>query len=157
MTLTVNIGKGIELPIDTDAFGLPTDMSPALAHVVYIGFRNILMDSHASITKESNPDDLTEAATAMAQKKLDALMRGEVRVQSTRTSDPFTVELNRLSMAELVKKLRKAGKKAGDYEKAALRAAADKLVTDEMRALARKNIETVIPVDESVSLSDLGL
>lgn len=148
----VNIGKNIEL--DVDFTSMP---QAAIDHIMYIGARNVLMDSHASITRETNPDDLQDAARAMAEKKLDALMRGEVRVQSTRTSDPFTTELNRLSMAELVKKLRKAGKKAADYEKTALRGAADKLVTDEMRALARKNVDTVVPVDESVSLADLGL
>lgn len=154
MNTTVNVGKSINVEIDFAA--LP---QTAIDHILYIGARNILMDSHASITADEYPDAdaRQEAASAMVQKKLDALMRGEVRVQSTRTSDPYQTELNRLAMAELVKKLRKAGKKAADYEKAALRGAADKLVTDEMRALARKNVDTVVPVDESMSLSDLGL
>ena len=70
----VNIGKNIT--IDVDFAALP---EAALAHVLYIGAQNILMDSHASITKESNPNDMAEAAMAMAEKKLAALMAGDIR------------------------------------------------------------------------------
>src|SRR5258708_23709954 len=50
--MLVNVGKGIEREIDPDALPLF-----ALNHAIMIGLRNILMDSHASITSELYPSE----------------------------------------------------------------------------------------------------
>lgn len=93
--MLVNVGKGITITVDTTAMPLE-----AMDHVIMIGLRNILMDSHASITSDEYPDANAReaAARAMVEKKLAALMSGEVRVQSTREGDPIKAEENRLAI-----------------------------------------------------------
>lgn len=151
--MQVNIGKGLELEIDAAA--LP---QAALDHVIYIGLRNILMDSHASITKETNPDDLSDAAEAMARKKLDALMRGEVRVSSSREGDPVRAEAIRMASDIIKSALRKKGMKLSDVEPKAVRETALKLIERDTTIMAKAKAR----VDEAravgaVDLSDLGL
>jgi hypothetical protein len=119
----------------------------ALNHAIMIGLRNILMDSHASVTKEEYPDDAEReaAARAMVQKKLDALMSGEVRVASTREGDPVKAEAIRMASDIVKAALRKAGKKLSDYEPKAIREAAVKyLGTDQgadIMAKAKTRVE----------------
>lgn len=150
----VNIGKGIELEVDFA--NMP---QTALDHIMYIGARNILMDSHASITKESNPDDLTDAATAMAEKKLAALMSGEVRVSGSREGDPVRAEALRSATAVIVAALKKAGKikKAADIDAKLLREKAAELVAakPEFMDKARETIDA--RKSATVDLADIGL
>ncbi len=153
MSTTVNVGKSINVEID-----FTTMPQAALDHILYIGARNILMDSHASITADEfpNADQRQEAAGAMVQKKLDALMRGEVRVQSTREGDPIRAEALRMATAIITAKIKKAGKKVADYERAALREAAAKLITPELLAQAKARVAETQAIDTG-DLADLGL
>lgn len=150
--MQVNIGKGIELQIDHTA--LPQS---ALDHVIYIGLRNILMDCHASVTEKEYPDsdERNAVAQSMAEKKLAALMAGEVRVSSSREGDPVRAEAKRMAMTALKAKLKKAGKKAEDYTKEALAEAAAKLITDDVLAEAKRRVEANRAV--AGDLADLGL
>lgn len=154
MSTTVNVGKSINVEID-----FPTMPQAALDHILYIGVRNILMDSHASITADEYPDGNArqEAASAMVQKKLDALMRGEVRVQSTREGDPVRAEAKRMATAQIAAKLKKAGRKIADVERAALNAAIDKLLTPELLAQAKARVDETRAVGADETLADLGL
>lgn len=150
----INIGKGIEMDVDFQS--MP---QAALDHVLYIGARNILMDSHASITKESNPDDLVAAATAMAEKKLAALMAGEVRVSGSREGDPVRAEAIRSASAVIVAALKKSGqiKKTTDIDSKLLREKAVELIgkKPEFMVKARETIEARKAA--TVDLADIGL
>jgi len=150
----VNIGKGIELDVDFGA--LP---QAALDHLLYIGARNVLMDSHASITKESNPNDLADVAQAVAEKKLDALMRGEVRVSTAREGDPVRAEALRSATAVIVAVLKRSGqiKKIGDIDTKLLREKAGELVAKKPEFIekARETIEA--RKSAVVDLSEIGL
>lgn len=152
--MQVNVGKSIELDIDHTA--LP---EAALAHVIMIGLRNVLMDSHASITTEEYPDaDARDAAArAMVAKKLDALMSGVVRVSSSREGDPIRAEANRMALAIVTGKIRAAGKKVKDYEPAAIKTAAAKLITPELLAQAAERVAQTRAATPSADLADLGL
>jgi hypothetical protein len=123
--MLVNIGKSIELDVNVKA--LPAN---ALEHVIRMGLRNVLMDSHASITKETNPDDFAEVSKAVAEKKLAALMAGEVRVVSTREGDPIRAEAKRAAQDAIKVALRKAGRKA---EPEVVKTALEKIMGDEAR------------------------
>lgn len=151
----VNVGKGIELEIDATA--LP---QAAMDHVVMIGLRNVLMDSHASITADEYPDpaEREAAARAMVDKKLAALMSGEVRVASGRTSsaDPVRAEAMNMALVILKGKIRAAGKKVGDYEAKAIREAAAKLITPELLAKAAERVAETKAIDTG-DLAELGL
>lgn len=150
----VAIGKGIEMDVDFSA--MP---KTALDHILYIGARNILMDSHASITKESNPDDLEAAARAMAEKKLAALMAGEVRVSGAREGDPVKAEAIRSASAVIVAALKKAGKikKVADIDSKLLREKAVELIgrDESFMTKARETIEA--RKGTVVDLADIGL
>jgi hypothetical protein len=82
--MLVNIGKGIEFNVDLSAMGVADEskLHAGLAHYIRIGARNVLMDAHASITEKEYPEAEARvaAAKAVAEKKLLALMSGEVRV-----------------------------------------------------------------------------
>ena len=97
--MNINIGKGLTIAVDTAKLGLG-EINAVASHVVAIGLRNILMDSHASITKADNPDDYAELSLAKATDKLEAMYRGDIRVarQSSGTSrDPVRAEALKLA------------------------------------------------------------
>lgn len=151
--MQVNIGKGLEVEVD-----FTTMPQAAIDHILYIGARNVLMDSHASVTKETNPNDLQDVARAMAEKKLAALMSGEVRVASTREGDPVRAEAIRMATAQITALIKKAGRKVSDYEPKAIREKAVARITPELLAQARARVDQLkatIPADET--LADLGL
>lgn len=151
---TINVGKSINIEVDFTS--MP---QAALDHILYIGARNILMDSHASITAEEYPngDQRQAAAGAMVQKKLDALMSGIVRVSSSREGDPIRAEALRMATDIVKAKIRKAGKKVAGYEAKAIRAAAEKLVTADLLAQAKARVEQTRAVETTDDLADLGL
>jgi hypothetical protein len=77
MTMQIDCGKGISIEVATDK--LP---QAAMAHVAKIGLRNLLQDSHAG------EKDVAKAKEKV-EKKLAALMRGEIRAATAfRTANP---------------------------------------------------------------------
>lgn len=134
--MKVNIGKGLELDVNVES--IPAN---AMAHVVYIGLRNILMDAHASVTTDEA--DYVEKARAASEKKLAALMAGEVRVVSSREGDPVKAEAVRIASGIVKNAIRKKGGKLADYDAKAIRDAAVKLVetTPAILEQARANVE----------------
>lgn len=151
--MQVNIGKGLEVEVD-----FTTMPQAAIDHILYIGARNVLMDSHASVSLVTNPNDLQDVARAMADKKLAALMSGEVRIASTREGDPVRAEALRMAIAQITALIKKAGKKVADYEPKAIREKAVARITPELLAQAKARIDQLkatIPADET--LADLGL
>lgn len=86
--MSVDIGNdGEAFAIDLnklgyDDFAMVVESSPVVLHVVYLGLRNILMDSHAGVKEtDYTTDGLWRAAkSARAAKKLDALYSGDVRM-----------------------------------------------------------------------------
>jgi hypothetical protein len=115
-------------------------------HIFYIGLRNLLMDAHASVTKEAIKGEedkkhwsgeqvtaeVKKQSLATAEKKLEALKKGEIRVQGTRTSslDPVGVEMRRIAIRLVSKELQKAGKKLNTIK------------SDEMTKLVEAKLET---------------
>ncbi|MBV8227715.1 MAG: hypothetical protein JO232_21280 [Verrucomicrobia bacterium] len=75
--MLVAIGKGIELDVDLARFN-----RDVMDHVVKIGLRNILMDSHATATAKCDPEGYVAKSRELAEKKLAALYAGVVRTQA---------------------------------------------------------------------------
>lgn len=144
--MKVQIGKGIE--IDVDVANLPANVAE---HVVYIGMRNILMDAHASITTDE--PDYQAKALAVSQKKLAAMMVGEVRVAGTREGDPVRAEAMRLATEQVKRALRKEGRNVSKADPKAIREKALSLITDDLlaKALARVNEAKALQIDVDVS------
>lgn len=130
---TINIGKDLTIDVDFDA--LPAN---ALQHLLAIGARNVLMDAHASITKDE--PDFAAKSLAVAEKKLAALMSGEVRVSSTRETDPVKAEALKIATRMVEAAIRKAGGKVGDYDAKSIRESATGLIDDAMMKVATENV-----------------
>jgi hypothetical protein len=92
-TLTIDIGKTLIVAVDLmrvmDMSEAETTRIPAQGiHALRIGFRNILMDAHAGVKRESYDagEDGTkawrDASLGASMKKLDAMYRGEVRANA---------------------------------------------------------------------------
>lgn len=148
--MQVNIGKSIALEVDVSA--LPENV---MEHVIYIGLRNILMDAHAGVT--SDEPDFMEKSRAVAEKKLAALMAGEVRVAGTREGDPVRAEAIRLATEFLKSALRKAGRKLSNVDAKKLREAAIEYLgrTPELLETARKRVEEAKAIVADVDISSL--
>lgn len=79
---TIDIGKTLQVSVDVGR--LPES---ALEHVIKIGLRNILMDSHAGVNTTKYPEadaaKIREMSLETAMKKLEAMYRGEIRSNAT--------------------------------------------------------------------------
>lgn len=153
--MDINIGKGLTLPVDTVKLGLPADLTPVAAHVVAIGLRNILMDAHASVTREEAGDDVQAQSLAASEKKLAAMYAGEVRTASTREGDPVRAEAIRMATDAIKTALRKAGKKPNKVDPKAIREKALGLITPELLAKAKARVDELRAADVSVDIEGL--
>jgi len=146
--MLVAIGKGLEITVP--AF---TDFTPEVQnHIFYIGMRNLLQDAHASITPEkANGQDVQALSREAAERKLAALVRGELRVVGARETDPVKAEALRIITGAIKKKYQ--GQKVEEKE---IRAKArDFLNTpspalDKIMLKAKKNVKEAADIDIEV-------
>lgn len=152
--MLVKIGKGIEMDVDTSRLGF-SNLTPVGESIVYLGLRNRLMDSHASVTTDE--EDYVEKSQAAAEKVLAALYAGEVRTVGTREGDPVRAEAKRLAVAAVKAAIRKAGKvKLADVDAKAINAKASEIM-DRFMDQARKNVEDAKAIDTSdIDLGDIA-
>jgi ABC-type Zn uptake system ZnuABC Zn-binding protein ZnuA len=118
----------------------------ALEYIFAYGLKQVLTDAHSTA---KTPDE----AKAMTGKKLDALMRGEVRMQSSRTSDPVLAEAKRLAKVKIDAALKAKGIKA---EAKAITEAVAKLAPQYMEE-AKRNVDAAQAASGGIDLSALGL
>ena len=95
--MLVAIGKGIELDVDPARFN-----REVMDHVVRIGLRNILMDSHAGATAKADPAGYIAKSRELAEKKLASMYAGIVRVAPVgggiaKPTDPVAMVILRLA------------------------------------------------------------
>src|SRR6516225_4569693 len=94
--MLVAIGKGIELDVDPARFN-----RDVMDHVVKIGLRNILMDSHANATAKADPQGYIAKSRELAEKKLAAMYEGIVRAAAVggpkAPTDPVSQVILRLA------------------------------------------------------------
>ena len=145
--MLVAIGKGLEITVP--AF---TDFNPEVQdHIIYVGLRNLLQDAHASMTPEkANGGDVVALSREMAERKLAALLRGELRVVGQREGDPVKAEALRLAINGLKKKHREEGKKIDEKEiKAKAREFLDTPgpALDKVMAKAKRNVREAADID----------
>lgn len=102
--LHVDIGKQLAFDISDENMATLLGHEAVKSHVLYIGLRNILMDAHASCKRETYGDDeitWRNNSKAMAEKKLAAMLAGEIRSNSSgpRASSlsPIDAEARRLA------------------------------------------------------------
>lgn len=146
--MQVNIGKGIELDVPAFATFAPEVQN----HIVYIGLRNILMDSHAGVTTASaNGGDVVAMSRAVAEKKLAALIAGELRTTSTREADPVKREAMRLAVDKIEAAIRAKGKKVADYDRKAINEKA-RGIMDKFMTQAKANVDAARAIEVDIDL-----
>ncbi len=87
-------------------------------YIFEYGLKQMLNDAHASVTAKTHPKDSERAAAkvAMAQKKLDSLLAGQVaQARAGAERDPVGAEVRRMAEAEVKQAIKLNGKKVGDY------------------------------------------
>jgi hypothetical protein len=162
--MQVNIGKGITVDVTVES--LP---AKAMEHVIYIGLRNVLMDAHANVTEKEYPveADRLAAARAMADKKLAALMAGEVRKVAERGPRGDSVMREALRLAEIVfmsystdkrrSAINGAMQKLNVEEKEARRAILNSLITSRgLEEQAKRNLAALKDAPEA-DVSELDI
>src|SRR6516164_5842589 len=94
--MLVPIGKRIELDVDPTRFN-----RDVMEHVVKIGLRNILTDSHANATQKADPQGYVAKSRELAERKLQSLYNGIVRTQAVggpkAPTDPVAMVILRLA------------------------------------------------------------
>src|SRR6516164_10119481 len=94
--MLVPIGKRIELDVDPTRFN-----RDVMEHVVKIGLRNILTDSHANATQKADPQGYVAKSRELAERKLQSLYNGIVRTQAVggprAPTDPVSMVILRLA------------------------------------------------------------
>jgi hypothetical protein len=125
MATMINAGGAGEIAVDIER--LP---AVALQHVIAIGLRNVLMDSHASVTREQYGDNVGDAKRSVAMKKLESLYAGDIRANATRTRtvDPIRRRAVQMAMETVAERWRRA-KDTRQKDIKAVRAEAAKLVS----------------------------
>lgn len=90
-----------------------------LDYLLRIGLKNVLQDSHASITEEkvADADERKAQKTATALKKLDSLYAGDVTAIRVNATDPVDKEIRAMAVEEVRAILAKVGKKPKDFAK----------------------------------------
>lgn len=150
-TVTREIGKAGEFTVNL------ADMPEAsLQYIFAYGLKQVLADAHS---QAKNADE----AKAMTGKKLDALMRGEFRVSSSRTSDPVMAEAKRLANVEFKKYSKNAVEaavaklKAKDesFTEADCIAAIKQALVAKMKPQAEQNVAALKAISEGLDLDDL--
>jgi hypothetical protein len=137
--LILTIGKGITLSIDETK--IPAEVA---AHCMVRGLQDILTDTHAGIKVGS--DNFVELSRAAAEKKLAALMAGELRVASTRTSDPVAREAKAIAAAYLKTKGVKTD--ADNYKELLAKVAA----TPSVVAKAQQRVQEVAELSTDIEI-----
>jgi len=147
--MKVNIGKGIELDVDTGKLN-----AAVMAHVVYIGLRNVLMDSHAGVTEAVAGDQVMAQSLAVAERKLATLYAGEIRTARSGERDPVRAEAIRLATMAIHAAIKKSGKKVADYDAKAVR---EKAVANIEKFMdkAKQNVADAKALD--VDVGDLAI
>jgi hypothetical protein len=156
--MEINVGKGITIDADLNKLGLMADAHTVGEHVIRIGLRNILMDSHAGISTDET--DYQAKARAIVEKKLEAMYNGEVRVAGTREGDPVRAEAMRLALAKVDQYLRAKGTKPSKVDAKVKREAAQKLLAKDpsIMELARTRVEQAkSAIADDADLTELGL
>lgn len=85
LAFVIECGKGINFNVTGDMLATLSQHSEAFHHVLMIGLKNMVQDSHASIVREDfeTDEDWRAAKRAKAELKLGAIIAGDVRVSTT--------------------------------------------------------------------------
>ena len=156
--MLVKFGKTLERQVSTTDYGFPPEaqLSPVALHVIYIGIRNLGMDSHAGDTEDKHGADYITKAGETLDAKLEALKSGDIRVAGTREADPVARQMRQLAQAAAVKRLRvQHGKDYKHLKSEVLTAETNKILSvnqESLRKIATKMVKAAAEFKIDVNL-----
>ena len=109
MTFNINVGKGIEFAITVEMLQELAKHGEAFGHVIMIGLKNLVQDSHASCKREDfqSEDEWKAESRKIAEQKLGSIIAGDIRKQSI-TRAPKLSDRDAFARKWLVAKLKAA-------------------------------------------------
>jgi hypothetical protein len=100
--LQINIGKGLTMEVEPSRFN-----GEVMNHIVSIGLRNLLGDAHTGATAKAYPDTYIAKSRELAERKLENLYNGVVRVATVggpkAPTDPVAQVILRLARKQVQK------------------------------------------------------
>lgn len=113
--------------VDVDFDNLP---EVSQKYFLEYGMRQALNDATASLKRSecSSQTDFNAKALAMVQKRLDGILKGELRQTTGRIADPLEAEVMRLAVSTISNALLSKGEKLADYTTKDLRERAVQLL-----------------------------
>ena len=149
--LNISIAKaGESVTVDFDA--LP---EVSQKYIIEYGLRQSLNDATASLKRDDyeTDDDFKAAALAVANKKLDGILSGELRQSAGRIGDPVEAEYMRLAVAAISTAIVNKGGKLKDYTMKQLRERASGLAEKNPEVAARLRAKAEATVAEKAELA----
>jgi len=151
--IPVTKAKGQVIEINTDELG-----DNVYEEVIKLGLKALVNRGTSKITKETYPkaEELAIAAMAQAEKQLQAIYAGNIRVSSSapkEASGAVMVEARRLAKNLVKDELKRKGKRVSHYEAADITKMANALIEarPDLVAQATANIEErskqAVPID----------
>lgn len=109
MTFNINVGKGINFDITADMLQELAKHGEAFGHVIMIGLKNLVQDSHASVKREDfeTEEEWKAESRRVAEQKLGSIIAGDIRKASA-TRQPKLSDREAFARKWLVVKLKAA-------------------------------------------------
>lgn len=159
VTVPVTKGKGT---VEIDVEALPAHVFTA---VVQAGLKDYVNRGMSKITKSTytNHDELKAAAMAQAEKNVEAMANGTIRIvgapKQAKASGAVMVEARRIALNMVKQAIKDANGKISHYERKDLTAAANELLNSEdgkeILALAQKNLDERAAVKPKLNVMGL--
>lgn len=159
LSVPVTKGKGT---VDLDIDALPQEV---FAAIVAAGAKDYINRGMSKITKSTytDADELKAAAMAQAQKNVQAMLDGTVRIvgapKAAKASGAIMTEARRIALNLVKQAIKDAGGKISHYERKDLTAAANELLQGEdgkeILDLAKKNLEERAAVKPKLNITSL--
>jgi len=99
--MEISIGKGLKIEVDRAKFAPEVN-----EHIWTFGIRQMLADAHAGMRKDE--DDYVNKSRVLAERKLNTLYSGELRVNGERGPrlDPIEGEARRIALGQVQAQIR---------------------------------------------------
>lgn len=155
--MQIDIGKALAFDLSDEQLDKMMTFPAVRDRVLYIGFRNILMDSHAGQSRDKFKTEIEwrDASKAVAEKTLAAMLAGKVREKGSTprqsSLSPLVAEAMRLAKTVILPKQKDSsqmqkwaesfGIELGDGKAVLIEAIKRYAAKPEVEKLAQKNLD----------------
>lgn len=143
--------RGVTVTVDTDK--MP---EAAIAYATRYGFIQCIADAASGAEKTATETGVpvADVTRELMQRKIDALLRGDIRVGSARTADPVKAEAIRIATEKVKTAVRAKGHKVSEFDAKWYRGKALELIAKrpDITEQAKKNVEANRALEADVEI-----